>query len=222
MKNKTLLNPEEIKEYSGMKMSAPICDLRNIFSVENYEARNRFGYEFYLDLIAGLADYSASAEWTTGVYVAEDVVIYRGIYYQAKENTSQPPTDKTKWRTAPKFVQTGCGEKWEELFCNYLGPYLASAVLANRLPFIHSSISGGVIEYKGENFNPVTEAVYTRVSTAIQRDKDLAWSNMSHWLALDENYEDTCFEKFKDRHETDCNRTATGTRQHRSGLYDFG
>lgn len=164
------------------------------------------GLEFYEDLIGALADYSAEPEYLAATtYAINDVVKYQGIYYKALiENTGITPTVSGRWEVADKFTGA-CAQAYNELWCNYLAPYLSNLVLAQRLPYIWTKMGDvGVVEVE----ESVSEGKYNRLQNAINRDKERAWHNLSYYLALEENVESVCFENFRN---FNCGENGTGT-----------
>lgn len=215
----TLLAPSEIKDYTGVDLRINPCSFRDIYNIEYAEARQRLGLEFYSDLINALIDYSATLDYNAGTtYVINDVVKYQGSYYAAREEvTGIAPTVAAKWSAAPKFGGD-CAEAYNDLWCNYLAPYLSNLVLAQRLPYIWHQIKDiGVVE----NESNIDGNKYDRLQAAINRDRERAWNNLSYYLALEENASNTCFENFK----TNCidgQATPISTSKYRPGQYRFG
>lgn len=214
----TLLAPSEIKDFCGVDLRINPCSFRDIYNIEYAEARQRLGIDFYEDLINALADYSAKPEYLAATtYAIDDVVKYQGTYYKALvENTGITPTVAGRWDVADKFTGA-CAAVYNELWCNYLAPYLANLVLAQRLPYIWTQIKDiGVTENEGN----VDGGKYDRLQAAINRDKERAWNNLSYYLALEENASSACFENF--RSCNDGTSLPASTSRYRPGQYRLG
>ena len=215
----TLLSPSEIKNYTGVDLRINPCNFRDIYNIEYAEARQRLGLEFYEDLTNALADYSAEPEYVAATtYAIDDVVKYQGIYYKALvENTGITPTVAGRWEVADKFTGA-CAAVYNELWCNYLAPYLSNLVLAQRLPYIWTQIKDIGVTETDDNTDGKK---YDRLQAAINRDKERAWNNLSYYLALEENADNTCFANFK----TNCENGQSlpiSTSGYRPGQYRFG
>lgn len=218
---KTLMTPAEVVQFSGLKLTAAPCDLRELYQIEYSEARNRIGITLYDAMIEALADYSAAPEWTEGTYNTGDVVKYKGRYYEviADPTTTNVPTVATAWKVADKFTGD-CAEVYEDLFCNYMAPFLANAVVQSRLPYIYSQIHNvGVINVSAGEYESVNRDQYKDLLTAVIRDKEVAYANMAYFLSLDENAESECLKTSTN----DCSDEKTGREQQaRGGEYRFG
>lgn len=217
----TLLSPSEIKDYTGVDLRINPCSFRDIYNIEYAEGRQRLGIDFYDQLVAAKIDYSATADYVPATTYAIDAVVkYQGGYYVALEEvTGIAPTVAGKWEAAPKFGGD-CAGVYNELWCNYLAPYLSNLVLAQRLPYIWTKIQDvGVTE--GEDNTDGKK--YDRLQAAINRDKERAWNNLSYYLALEENATSECFENFRKFCSDGEKKTSgTSTSNYRPGQYRFG
>lgn len=214
----TLLAPSEIKDFCGIDLRINPCSFRDIYNIEYAEARQRLGLEFYNDLVGALVDYSSTLDYNAGTtYAIGDVAKYQGGYYKALEQvTGILPSVLGKWTAAPKFGGS-CADAYNDLWCNYLAPYLANLVLAQRLPYIWTQIKDiGVTENEGN----VDGGKYDRLQAAINRDKERAWNNLSYYLALEENASSACFENF--RSCNDGTSLPASTSRYRPGQYRLG
>jgi len=207
-----------------MKLNSNPCSFRDLFQIEFREARNCLGVDFWNDIKAALADHSAEPAYESGTtYNAGDIVKFEGIYYEATTTTTAIPTVASDWEEAPKFTGA-CAEKYDDFYCDFLGPYLAFTVLSVRLPYLRNVATDiGVIQYEGNRYEPAEMKEYRSLQHAIDRDREIAWKNMVY--ELEENQkEETCFANYKGfledeecKEDDECSPT-----RNRSGVYRFG
>lgn len=224
MSNKTLLSPSDVPRYTGMKLDSSPCTFRELYNIEYYEARKCLGMDFWNALIAALADYSAEPEYTAGTtYAIGDIVSFSGVYKIALVATSNVPSVAADWDNAPKFTGT-CATLYDNLFCNFLAPYLAAKVLAVRLPYIWTQISDkGVVVFNGGQFETADDNGYTRLITAIHRDANFIWGNLCDYMQ--DNETETCFALWPQFEQTSCGcgkQTCKTCNPSKVGRYEFG
>lgn len=231
MTRKTLLTPKEVIQFTGVNVNVTPCTFRELYNIELYEARKCIGYNFWLAMVAALADYSAEPEYVSGTtYAEDDIVKYQGVYKIALQSTSAVPTVSTDWENAPRFTGS-CAESYDTLFCDFLAPYLAHKVLAARLPYIWTQIRDtGVVTFNGGQFEAVESGDLTRLQNAIYRDAAVVLGNLKHYMSLDAQEENTCFSLWpaygNDENEDGCSCGASTCKtcnpKRRVGGYSFG
>jgi len=204
------------------------CTFREIYNVEFYEARNRLGYDFWQAMITALADYSAEPEYVAGTsYTADDIVKYQGVYKIALVDTDAVPSVSTDWGNAPRFTGS-CADTYESLFCDFLAPYLANKVLADRLPYIWTQIRDtGVVQINGQQLDSVSSDDYTRLQRAIHSNANRAWGNLKWFMAQDTSEENACFAEWPGYETQGCGCGESSCRvcntdRKRVGGYSFG
>lgn len=219
---KTIINPTEVIYFSNVRLNFNPCTFREVFQIEYQEARTCLGIDFYNDLIAALADYSAAPAYEAGTsYLAGEVVRFKGIYYQALVDTSELPTVATEWEPAPKFTGA-CADQYNDFFCDFLAPYLAFTILAIRIPYVRTQATDlGIIEFSGMQYEPAEADQYQRLLHAIDRDRAMAWNNLVFHLEQDLS-EDPCFANYKGFEENECDKGNCSRNINRAGLYRFG
>ena len=100
------------------------------------------------ELYAAKVEYSSVAKWSAGNYLEGDLVQFDGVYYKANSGTNQQPGG-TAWNLADKFSSACMNELW----CEYLGPYLALLVIRKTIPGINLEMSGqGMVKKFGRDF----------------------------------------------------------------------
>lgn len=227
----TLLTPNEVTEYTAVKLAFNACTFREIFTIEHDQADRCLGVDFWEDLKAAVADYSAETTWVSGsTYNTGEVVKHRGIYWMAQADgiTSQPATNNNDWEEAPKFDPAGaCAAKYQEAYSGFLAPYLAWTILEEQLPFIRRNITDrGVLEVDGDKYNTASETEMTSLKHAINRRRYLAWRNWRKWVTDDANKDLACFANYKPfkENEDGCTPPANECepRFKRTGVYRFG
>lgn len=206
MSNKTILQSTDIAKFTAINVNMNTCTFADIFAVEYNVFVKFLGYDFRADLVNALVDYSATPEYSpTTAYVLNDVVKYQGKYYTSLEaNTGVDPNTAGKWSLAPRFdTSTTCGAKYEDFFCDFLGPYLANCLLDAKVAFIWSQIHDvGTIQYNGASYSSTDDNAYTRLKRAISNDIRVRLDNLKYHLNA-EHKEDACFSNFLDFTEAD-------------------
>lgn len=224
----TLLTPKDVIQFTGVNINVTPCTFRELYNIEMYEARKCIGYDFWLVMVAALADYSDKPEYTSGTTYSEgDVVKYQGVYKIALQDTDKVPTVSTDWENAPRF-SGDCAESYDGLFCDFLAPYLAHKVLAKRLPYIWTQIRDtGVVTFNGQTFETADSNELTRLQNAIYSDASMILGNLKYYMGLDAQEENTCFAEwpgYEDNTGCGCNRRSCARCNPKQtvGGYSFG
>ena len=226
---KSIITPGEVATYSGVNLPFNPCNFRTAFNIELHEFRKCLGEDFRDELVEDLEDYSSVEEWDKeATYNAGDKVKFKGIYYIVKTGvtgiSNVLPTVSTKWDPAPKFGE----DHVEELFCNFLAPYLALSILARQLPFIISQITDkGVIQFEGRDYEPSDKEAIERLEKAIYSTRTIILQNLDGYITKDENKVKTIFKSYIKNLEISnscnncgkCKKCKTGRRV---GVYRFG
>lgn len=226
----TLLTPKDVIQYTGVNVNVTPCTFRELYNIELYEARKCIGYDFWMTMIAALADYSDKPDYVAGTtYSEDDIVKYQGVYKIALGSTTAVPTVSTDWDNAPLFTGS-CATSYDDLFCKFIGPYLAHKALAKRLPYIWTQIRDtGVVEFNGQTFQTADTGDMTRLQNAIYSDASMILGNLRFYMALDEAEANTCYTAWPGYENADtgtcgCNRSTCRTcnpKRHVGG-YSFG
>lgn len=228
MQSQTLMTPSEVAKFSGVKLPFNPCSFDQLHQIEYYQARTCLGFDLWEDMVAALADYSATQEWDKdSTYNTDDLVKFRGLVYVclAADVTSMP-TVATDWSLAPKFAAGECQETYDKFFCLFLAPYLAKRILHERLPFIKTRIQDiGVVEYGDARYDTAEEDSVARLQHAINRDAAIAWGNLQHYMEQTEQKDNSCLSGYiAYQKDDDCGTSKKGCNPNRirTGIYRFG
>lgn len=195
MRAKTLLSKSDAKKFSELGDNYPSCDLTDIYQVELEQFRGCLGIEFRAVLMIALKDYSAVLQWTAGSYVVGNVVKNKGAYWIVKANTAtEPITENDFWGLAPKFdTDNPCGEKYDELYCNFLGRFLALKVATLTAARNAADITAqGMVRKVGEGFVPADSKSQSTFFESLKIQAQQVYENMVWWM--NENNETGCFD----------------------------
>jgi len=200
----------DVVQFGDVKVPFSFCSIGEVFQIEYREARTCIGMDLYDAMVAAKADYSDVEEYVAGTYLAGEVVLFEGKYYEALTETIREPTVVSDWKVADHFTGP-CAEAYEVFYCRFLAPYLAKVVLSEKLPYIVTQISDGGITYRGRKYNQEDAAGIKRLEWAIVRDQENAWANASYYLAKrEERFEEgDCFEGWKptvEKKENECGK----------------
>ncbi len=188
---KTLLTPSGIIDFLGLDSAFPKCDLRSIYQIEVNEFRCKIGMKLYERLCECLAEYPCEEYVSGTTYPEGSVVVYKGIYYKAIKETDSIPSDISCWEKAPKFSKPCL----EELWCMFLGEYLAAAVLINQLPKLFSKLKHGtIVKLFGDGFQTGDEKDLMILINSYKSDKETILMNMDAWI--NENNADGCYDGY--------------------------
>lgn len=176
---KTLLQPAEITRLASISDTLPRCTTSEILETEESEFFECLGEDLRRTLLENLTDLSSAVDYASGSYNEGAIVKYNdGLYYTAQENTSTEP-GSSAWSLTDKF-QDG---KANELWCNYLGRYLALGVVRDSLIMISTNISAkGVVLQKDQDFEPASDERLRRVQKDIMTKMKRIFRSMDRWL----------------------------------------
>lgn len=182
MAKQTLLTEEDVIQLSKVpKQEFPRTDLGDIYQVERTERRVTIGASLYDSMLADLADYSAAPAWASGSsHDTGDHVVYEGVVYTSlvDANTSEPPT-RGKWKKARKFTT----DEYEDLWCLFLGRYLALHVIASTIPKQAVKLTGsGVIQSKSSVHGPADKPALTDLQSYVLSEVVRVFENMHEYL----------------------------------------
>jgi hypothetical protein len=205
----TILQNNDIFKFVGLDNTFSVCseDIRK--RIEISEFSTRLGSSFYTHLLDHLADYSVYTAYTSSTtYAIDDVVQYEGDLYVAKEEvTGIAPSNVSKWKVAPLFKQEEGFCDYNDFYCSYLGPFLAHAVLIDRLPLLKAQITNdGIIEVNNDGFKSVSSASYEKLDVKLTADVQLTYKLLVDYMK--ENNGDGCYDLFMNIETTTCDTEA--------------
>jgi len=223
MAQKTLMTPQSVTRHSPVKkLSIEQCSFSDIHSIEYMQARHYIGFDLWTSMLAAMADYSAVAEWTPGTTPMDELRKFNGVVYKALQETEEQPPALLHWIEAPIFDEAGaCATDYENFFCDHLAPYLANTILFYRIPYMDA------VEYKDKKVKRSDGDGIKRIYDAVSRDRAMIWGNILHFMRQDAQIQKQasggCFEGWIGATDETCKIKKTpGTRQMRTGTYDFG
>ena len=194
---KTLIQPRDVPKYTSMQLPGNPCTFREIFHIEVYEFRHSLGDAYRKTLLAAMADYSDAELYndettynegdTVTYWINESLQVYRAL-----TTTTAIPTTATDWEEAPIFEDGDCQAIYNELYCDYLAPYLAYCVLIKKLPSLVAIISDkGVLQFNGLSYQPADEKSVASLKAALESERLMIYSNMVAYLKADKD--NACF-----------------------------
>lgn len=191
-----LLSAHEVSSFLEFDMS--ICTDAQIFKHVYNEFLLCLGVGFRLHLLNNLADYADHTRYDNdAAYAVDDVVTYKGkLYINIEASTSVLPTVRTNWAGAPKFTEPCL----EELWCNFLGPYLAWVVFRSRLPFLWRRIGAhGLTKLNKSELTSVDYKDYATLLQALMRECEISFENLDHFIKLSSKQSDYggCYDTYK-------------------------
>lgn len=223
MANRTLMTHQLVVQYSAAKkLSADQCSMHDLYSIEYAQARKVFGFDLWTSMLAAKADYSGEATWMEGATVPQGQIRnFKGIAYKSLASTTNQPPYAGEWEVAPIFDEANeCSETYEELFCNFLAPYLAHTILFKRLPFMDQ------VEFKDKRIERADDQAFRRAQIMIGNQRATAWSNLKYYMRLDAQKAKFtgCLSGWRGADDDDCktNDVLMKSRHMRTGLYGFG
>ncbi|HOY19678.1 MAG TPA: hypothetical protein PLC89_20365 [Haliscomenobacter sp.] len=180
-----------------MQLPGNPCTFREIFHIEMYEFRHSLGDAYRKTLLAAMVDYTGTDlydDQTT--YNEGDLVMYwineSLQVYRALTTTDAIPTTVDDWELAPIFEDGDCQAKYNELYCDYLAPYLSYCVLIKKLPSLVAIISDkGVLQFNGLSYQPADQSSVASLKAALESERLMIYSNMVAWLKADQD--NACF-----------------------------
>ena len=205
---KTLIQPRDVPKYTSMQLAGNPCTFREIFHIEVYEFRHSLGDAYRKTLLAAMVDYTGTdlySDETT--YNEGDLVTYwineSLQVYRALTTTDAIPTTVADWELAPIFEDGDCQAKYNELYCDYLAPYLAYCVLIKKLPSLVAIINDrGVLQFNGLSYQPADKDSVERLKAALESERLMIYSNMVAFLKADKT--NACFSGIDFGTSTDC------------------
>jgi len=205
---KTLIQPRDVPKYTSMQLPGNPCTFREIFHIEVYEFRHSLGDAYRKTLLAAMVDYSGTDLYNDETtYNEGDLVTYwineSLQVYRALTTTDAIPTTVDDWDLAPIFEDGDCQAKYNELYCDYLAPYLAYCVLIKKLPSLVAIISDkGVLQFNGLSYQPADQSSVASLKAALESERLMIYSNMVAYLKADKT--NACFSGIDFGTSTDC------------------
>lgn len=194
-KLKPVLQEWEVLAFTGLPKEFPKCRIGSIFSTEYAEFVKCLGSAFYEHIKNCLAVYDCVPFDNTKAYEIGDVVAWNGVLKIAiKGGVGNLPDSREYWETAPRF-KADC-ECLEVIWCNFLGEYLAWAVVRDNLAFMFRNFSPqGIVKALGAKFEAVDLKDFHTIQAAVSREKEKAFINLDHYMQ--NNNKDGCFDLYK-------------------------
>jgi len=194
---KTLIQPRDVPKYTSMQLPGNPCTFREIFHIEVYEFRHSLGDAYRKTLLAAMVDYTGTDLYndettydegdTVTYWINESLQVYRAL-----TTTDAIPTTVDDWELAPIFEDGDCQAKYNELYCDYLAPYLAYCVLIKKLPSLVAIISDkGVLQFNGLSYQPADQSSVASLKAALESERLMIYSNMVAYLKADKT--NACF-----------------------------
>jgi hypothetical protein len=194
---KTLIQPRDVPKYTSMQLPGNPCTFREIFHIEVYEFRHSLGDAYRKTLLAAMAEYPDAELYddettynegdTVTYWINESLQVYRAL-----TTTDTIPTTVADWEPAPIFEDGDCEDTYNELYCDYLAPYLAYCVLIKKLPSLVAIISDkGVLQFNGLSYQPADKDSVDRLKAALESERLMIYSNMVAYLKADKT--NACF-----------------------------
>lgn len=228
---KTLIQPRDVPKYTSMQLPGNPCTFREIFHIEVYEFRHSLGDAYRKTLLAAMVDYSGTDLYndettynegdTVTYWINESLQVYRAL-----TTTDAIPTTVDDWELALIFEDGDCQAKYNELYCDYLAPYLAYCVLIKKLPSLVAIISDkGVLQFNGLSYQPADQSSVASLKAALESERLMIYSNMVAWLKADQD--NTCFSGIDFGTSTDCDTCGSVKNvklynRYQRGQYKFG
>lgn len=228
---KTLIQPRDVPKYTSMQLPGNPCTFREIFHIEVYEFRHSLGDAYRKTLLAAMVDYTGTDLYNDQTtYNEGDLVMYwineSLQVYRALTTTDAIPTTADDWDLAPIFEDGDCQAKYNELYCDYLAPYLAYCVLIKKLPSLVAIISDkGVLQFNGLSYKPADQSSVASLKAALESERLMIYSNMVAYLKADKT--NACFSGIDFGTSTDCDgcgsvKNVKLYNRYQRGQYKFG
>lgn len=225
MANRTLMNPLLVVAHSGVKkLSIEQCSFQDIYTIEYQQARSCIGFDLWASMVAALVDYDSDetiTEWEQedAPYSNGEIVYHEGIYYVSLQDANEAQPGATAWWAPAPMFEGSCAEKYDELFCNHLAPYLANTILFKRLPYMDH------VEYKDKKVLKSEPHEIQRVFNAVGNERAATWGNLVYYMATEDSRQlyDTCFAGWVGAQDEDCKvNNIKAPKTLRVGIYRFG
>ena len=183
MQRKGLLTPEDVVSMTPVKLPFSPCPLRELYLIEYHEGLRTLG-QLWVEMVKAQGDYSAARRYVDRVdgYLDGEVVIYNGEYRMASGVGNEDPSNLSVWPVAPKFMGD-CAETYADLYCNFVGPYLAYTVLAERFPYLVTQLGDAGMTYGGRKYNIQDKELMDSLLKAIYRDRAKTKGVLEHYLS---------------------------------------
>lgn len=228
---KTLIQPRDVPKYTSMQLPGNPCTFREIFHIEVYEFRHSLGDAYRKTLLAAMADYTGTNLYNDETtYNEGDLVTYwineSLQVYRALTTTDAIPTTVDDWELAPIFEDGDCQAKYNELYCDYIAPYLAYCVLIKKLPSLVAIISDkGVLQFNGLSYQPADQSSVASLKAALESERLMIYSNMVAYLKADKT--NACFSGIDFGTSEDCDgcglvKNVKLYNRYQRGQYKFG
>jgi len=228
---KTLIQPRDVPKYTSMQLPGNPCTFREIFHIEVYEFRHSLGDAYRKTLLAAMVDYSGTDLYNDQTtYNEGDLVTYwineSLQVYRALTTTDAIPTTADDWELAPIFEDGDCQSTYNELYCDYMAPYLAYCVLIKKLPSLVAIISDkGVLQFNGLSYKPADQSSVASLKAALESERLMIYSNMVAYLKADKT--NACFSGIDFGTSTDCDTCGSVKNvklynRYQRGQYKFG
>lgn len=135
-----LVDPLEITQCLGLG-DEMVCHFQNIDGIIEHQFLKFFGKGMRDKLLGALAEYPSVKPWDpeTPTVVGEYVHRCGKIYKVIKASECKKPPNIEYYECAKKFKEEGCCD-WEDLWCNYICPFLSYCVGIVRLPRIQAQL----------------------------------------------------------------------------------
>ena len=179
-----LLTPQDVVRFTPLKLPFSPLHFRELYAMEEADSLEFLG-ELWRAMVEAQVDYSTAQPYVYRPegYAAGAVVAWDGGYREALTLTTQDPSHRTDWADAPKFTGP-CAGAYAELYCTYVGPYLAFVVLSERYPYIVTQVGEGGVTYEGRSINAQDQGRIDSQQRALYRDraraKALLINNLKH------------------------------------------
>jgi hypothetical protein len=186
-----LLTPGDVVRFTPVEEPFNPCSLSGLYLIEYAEATSGtcLGGLWHA-MVAAKADYSAALPYRDQPYASGQAVSWNGGYRISSIDTTQTPDHGNDWMDAPKFVGP-CADFYADLYCNFVGPYLAHVVLTERLPYLITQITDRGASYGGRSYNAQNGKFVESLTKAVYRDRNKVRAVLDNFLtgqaALPEN-----------------------------------
>ena len=195
----TILSPADVRRFAELDPAFPLCKLSDIRQTEENEFRLCLGYDLYTAMLDAKADYTGTASWMPGMtYNEGDTVAHGGTIWEvvAEAGTaSEPIAENNIWQLAPVFERdTLCGELYNDLYCRYLGRYIALKTAMMTVPRMSVHIvASGLVRRHGDNYEAAQAKDIMFMVDGLNAQAVITLDNMRHWMSL--NNANGCFGK---------------------------
>lgn len=189
MSFKSILKDYEVPVLAGLRSTFPVCELTDVEIIEYTLFKSCLGLDFRKDLMNDLVDHSTVLEYDDEkTYAVDEKASFNQYVYQATViTTGNRPDNILYWKDGLKFDQ----DLYNELWCNYLGKYLAYNVVKHTAA--GSSIylgPQGAVRRSGENFTPASTTEINLLMKNIDAKITMSLEVMVDWMKSKKEDED--------------------------------